>query len=159
MFASYAVGISTNIGYVTVVINMTGSLGKLRFLYAGSGKFDADLKYYRDSVGGELLWNFRAFGARVAALRVGEGPLLLIADHRPAPSYLPIYEVKNLESTVNRLKSRNCRPDSGPFEIPNGPCYVFKDPSGNEFAIFQDVRPNAMGVSYANPDNPRAIRD
>jgi len=84
---------------------MNGPLGKLRFLYMGSGKFDAGLKYYRDSVGAELLWNFKAFGARVAAFRVVEGPLLLLADHRPAPSCLPIYEVKSLESTVNQLKS------------------------------------------------------
>jgi len=125
----------------------------------GSGKFDADLRYYRDSVGAELLWNFKAFGARVAAFRVGEGSLVLIADHNPAPSCMPIYEAENLKSTVSELKKRGCKPDSGPFEIPNGPCYVFKDPSGNEFAIFQDVRPDAMEVSYADPDNPRAIRD
>jgi len=85
---------------------MTGPLGKLRFLYVGSGDFAADLKYYRDSVGAELLWNSKGFGARVASLRVGEGPLILIADHRSAPSYLPIYEVKNLENAVGELKRR-----------------------------------------------------
>ena len=53
---------------------MTTPLGKLRFLYMGSGDFAADLKYYRDSVGAELLRNFKAFGARAAASRVGEGP-------------------------------------------------------------------------------------
>jgi predicted enzyme related to lactoylglutathione lyase len=138
---------------------MTEPLGKLRFLYTGSKKFEADLKYYRDSIGAELLWNFKAFGARVAAFRVGEGPLVLIADHRPAPSSMSIYEAENLKSTVSELKKRGCIPDSGPFEIQNGPCYVFKDPSGNEFAIFQDVRPNALEQSYAESDNPRAVRD
>jgi len=138
---------------------MAKPLGKLRFLYTGSEKFDADLKYYRDSIGAELVWNFKAFGTRVAAFRVGEGPLVLIADHRPAPSYMPIYEAGNLKNAVNELKKRGCNPDSGPFEIPNGPCYVFKDPSGNEFAIFEDVRPNAMDASYADPDNPRVVRD
>ena len=138
---------------------MKGPLGKLRFLYLGSRNFAADLKYYRDSVGAELLWNFKAFGARVAALRVGEGPLILIADHRPAPSYLPIYEVKSLEDTVGELKKRKCSPESGPFEIPNGPCYIFKDPSGNQFALFQDLRPNTMEVAYTDPDNRRAAHD
>lgn len=133
-------------------------LGKLRFLYVGSGKFDDDLSYYRSGVGGELVWNFKAFGARVAALRIGDGPLLLLADHRPAPSSMPIFEVEDLKSTIKQLKSRNCQPEGGSLEIPNGPCYLFKDPSGNEFAIFQDVRPRALEESYLDTNNPRAIR-
>jgi len=93
------------------VIHAIAPLGRLRYLYVGSGKFDADLKYYRDAIGAELVWNFKAFGARVAALRVGEGPLVLIADHRQAPSCLPIFEVKDLKTTVQQMKTRGwpCR--------------------------------------------------
>ena len=135
-----------------------GPLGRLRFLYVGSEKFDADLKYYHDSIGAELVWNVKAFGARVAALRLGDDPLLLLADHRPAPSCLPIFEVKDLQKTVSELKARGASPESGPFEIPNGPCCVFKDPSGNEFAIFQDVRPNAMEDEHPKQRDTGASR-
>jgi predicted enzyme related to lactoylglutathione lyase len=124
-------------------------LGKLRFLYVGSEKFDADIRYYRDSMGAELIWNLEAFGARVAAFRVGAGPLYILADHRPARSCVPIYEVADLEETVRKLKQRGCDPDRGPIDIPNGPCYLFRDPSGNELAIFQDVRPDALHVEDA----------
>lgn len=131
---------------------------KLRFLYLGSEKFDSDLAYYRDSLGAELVWNFKTFGARVVAFRVGEGPLLLLADHRPAPSCLPVFEVKDLNKTIRELAARNIKPDRGPFEIPNGPCCVFKDPSGNEFAIFQDERPHVLEEAYSDPRNKRAVR-
>jgi len=118
--------------------------GRLRFLYVGTGKFEEDLKYYRDRLGFEVVWNKKAFGARVAALRVGEGPLWLLADHRPAGSCMPIFEVIDLDEALHELKGRGAEPERGPFEIPNGPCCVFKDPSGNEFAVFEDVRPNVF---------------
>src|SRR3972149_4338257 len=63
------------------------------------------------------------------------------AAHRPAPSCIPVYVVKTLRETTRELKKRGWKPDGGRFEIPNGPCYAFEDPSGNRFAIFENVRP------------------
>jgi predicted enzyme related to lactoylglutathione lyase len=125
--------------------------GTLRFLYVGTGKFEDDLRFYRDEVGAAVVWNLEGFGARVAALRIADGPLLLIADHRHAPSTMPVYEVADLKAVVKGLKARGCTPESGPFEIPNGPCCVFKDPSGNEFAIFEDVRPGVFDAESVKP--------
>ena len=125
----------------------SGSLpfGRLRFLYIGSGKFEDDLRYYREKIGAELVWNREAFGARVAALGLGEGPLWLLADHRPPGTCIPIFEVDNLKEVTRELRARGAKPDRGPFEIPNGPCCIFKDASGTEFGIFQDDRPNVLG--------------
>jgi predicted enzyme related to lactoylglutathione lyase len=124
---------------------MTLPLGKLRFLYMGSAKFDEDVTFYEKVIGATLLWNREAFGARVAAFRTLDGPDVLLADHRPAPSCLPVCEVDNLTATVRALKARGWKAKGSRFEIPNGPCYLFEDPSGNEFAIFEDVRPGVMG--------------
>ncbi len=65
---------------------METPLGRLVYLYVGSANLEGDLAYYRDVIGAAVVWHFRHFGAQVAALRVGAGPLLLLADHRPAPS-------------------------------------------------------------------------
>jgi len=119
-------------------------LGDLKYLYVGTSGFDEDLAFYRDVLGAEEVWNFEEFGARVAALRVATGPLLLIADHRPAPSCLPVFGVDDLDAAVARLESRGWRADSGPFGIPDGPCYLFSDRSGNQLAIFGNVRPDAL---------------
>ena len=77
-------------------------------------------------------------------MRIGPGPLLLLADHRKAPSVMPIFEVNDLKETAKDLKKRGWRPKGPKFEIPNGPCYVFEDPSGNEYAVFEDVRPDVF---------------
>jgi catechol 2,3-dioxygenase-like lactoylglutathione lyase family enzyme len=120
----------------------------LRFLYIGTSDFDRDLKYYRDALAARLVWHFDHFGARVAAFSVGDGPLLLLADHRPAPSCIPVFQVENLAAATRALKSRGWKPQGRRFEIPNGPCYRFDDPSGNPYAIFEDQRPNAMATDH-----------
>jgi len=72
----------------------------LSYLYVGTANFERDVAYYRDVLGAELVWNLSGFGAHVAAFRVGGGPLLLLADHRPAPSCMPVYEVADLKKTA-----------------------------------------------------------
>ena len=134
------------------------TLGTLKYLYVGSARFPEDLAYYRDVLGGEVVWNFDKFGTQVAAVRVADGPLVLLAGHRPAPGCMPVFAVKNLGTTVAELERRGWKPRSGPFEIPDGPCYVFADPSGNEMAVFGDVRPDALVRAYADPANAAAIR-
>ncbi len=124
---------------------MASPFGVLRFLYVGSSDVGRDLEYYVKVLGSRKVWDLSGFGARVAAVSVCEGPLLLLASHRTSPSCLPVFQVENLKGTAKELRGRGWKPESGPFEIPNGPCYVFKDPSGNQLAIFQDERPGHLG--------------
>ena len=137
---------------------MQPPLGKLAYLYVGTAAFERDWAYYRDVLGAELVWAFHAFGAKVAAFRVCDGPILLLADHRPAPSCMPVFAVEDLDATVAVLKGRGWQSEGDPFEIPDGPCYRFSDPSGNALAIFQNLRPESMERAFADPDNRHAIR-
>jgi len=84
---------------------MRPSTWTLRFLYIGTADFDRDLAYYRDVLAARLVWHFERFGARVAAFSLGEGPLLLLAGHRPAPSCMPVFQVENLAAAARTLKS------------------------------------------------------
>jgi predicted enzyme related to lactoylglutathione lyase len=137
---------------------MIEPLGKLAYLYIGTADFDRDVAYYRDVLGAKVVWAFNAFDAKVAAFRVCDGPLFLLADHRPAPSCMPILAVENLEATVEALKRRGWKSDGDRFDLPNGPCYKFTDPSGNPLAIIQNDRPDAMEKAYADKENKNAIR-
>jgi hypothetical protein len=119
-------------------------LGVLKYLYVGSADVERDLAYYQGTLGGTVIFDLRKFGAHVAAVRLGQGPLFLLADHRPAPGVLPIFVVENFEATVEGLKARGWIPKHGPFEVPDGPCYVFADPSGNELAVLGNVRPDIL---------------
>jgi predicted enzyme related to lactoylglutathione lyase len=137
---------------------MTPPLGKLEYLYVGTADFDRDCTYYANVLGHEWVWAFHAFGARVAAFRVCQGPLVLLADPRPAPSCMPVLAVADLDATIAALKARGWRSEGEAFEIPNGPCHRFADPSSNPYALFQNDRPEAMERAYAGPDNANAIR-
>lgn len=130
---------------------------KLMYLYMGTSDFTADFHYYKSVLGGKLHWAFDRFGAKVAAFEIGEGPLILIADHLTSPTCMPIYEVKDLDSTVIELRNRGWKEENGPFGIPNGPCYLFNDISGNSFGIFENKRPTAAEDSYRDENNEYRI--
>lgn len=135
-----------------------GILG-LVYLYVGSADVEADLRFYRDHLGGELAWRFQAFGADVAGVRIGDGPMVLLADHRPAPSVLAIFAVADLDATEADLKESGWSDSGTRVEVPDGPALVLRDPSGNEIALLERVRPNAMPGSYKDPGNTNAVHD
>ena len=127
---------------------MAAALGKLLYLYVGTSDFERDLEYYTKVLGAKVVWNQHAFGAKVAALRLCEGTEYLLADHRTAPSILPLFEVKDLKAKAKELRSRGWKSEGRSFEVPPGPCVVFKDPSGNELGLLENVRPNVMGEGF-----------
>jgi predicted enzyme related to lactoylglutathione lyase len=116
----------------------------LVYLYVGSSDVGRDLGFYRDRLGGELVWRSEGFGAEVAAVRLGEGPLVLLADHRQAPSALPIWAVEDLDDELRRLRAAGWADGVRRVEVPDGPCAVLVDPSGNEIALLERVRPGVM---------------
>ena len=136
-------------------------LGPLRYLYVGSSDVTADLAWYNEALGADLVWRFQAFGADVAAVRMDgggfaeglptgapTGPLVILADHRPVPSVLPIYAVRSLTATTEWLAATGWLESSTRVEVPDGPCLVVRDPSGNEIALLEVVRPDAMPAAY-----------
>lgn len=119
-------------------------LGRLLYLYVGSSDVAKDLGYYRDTLGAAVAWDSTAFGTRVAAVRVGEGPLLLLAGHRAPRSVIQVYQVPRLRGAAASLRKRGWKPKGDAFGVPDGPCFLFEDPTGNELAILEVSRPDAM---------------
>ncbi len=119
--------------------------GRLRYLYMGTSNVQKDVDYYTNVVGAKKVWDISSFGTRVAALRLGEGPVLLLADHRPAPSCILIFQVDDLKAVSEELRRKGWKPEGERFEIPEGPCYRFNDPSGNPLALLEITRPNVLG--------------
>ncbi len=68
----------------------------------------------------------------------------MLADHRPAGSILPIYEVKDLAATERALKRAGWKPEGPAFQVPNGPVLLLRDAAGIEIALLQDSRPGVM---------------
>ena len=126
--------------------------GPLKYLYIGTSNVQKDLDYYTRVLGAKKVWDLSSFGTRVVAVRLGKGPLLLLADHRPAPSCILIFQVDDIEATSKELRKHGWKPEGGKFEIPEGPCYRFNDPSGNPLALLQIVRPNVLGSMRGDTD-------
>ena len=49
------------------------------------------------------VWDFSSRDTHAAAVQVCNGPLLLLAGHRPAPSVLPVFEIENLGASVKEF--------------------------------------------------------
>jgi len=113
----------------------------LDYLYLPAPDFEASVRFYTDGLGAELRWRIHEEGTTVAAVRVMEaGPLVLIASHLATGDALPIYRVASLEATRRRLKDDGWS-DGSPFEIPQGPCIIVRDPGGQRLGIYERVRP------------------
>ena len=121
---------------------------RLVYVYVGTSDYDADYEFYKNVLGARRVWEFKNFGARVAAFDLCGEPFLLIADHVKAPSKRLIYEVDDIATAAKQMKSRGWRADGGEFEIPDGPCMNFKDKSGNEYAILQMTRPHVLEAEF-----------
>jgi len=124
---------------------------ELLYLYCGSADVDRDLKFYCEGLGGQSLWRKEYGGTTVAALRLGTGPLLLLASHRPVPSVLPIWSVDDLDSAVAGLKQSGWQGPEHRVEIPDGPCAVLSDESGNEIALLHQIRPQVTASFMKEP--------
>jgi hypothetical protein len=115
----------------------------LDYLYVPAPDIDNAVRYYTEQLGGELVWKIHAFNTWVAAIRLSEtGPMALLAEHLRGDTPILIYRVERLERAVAELRARGWAPESGPFEIPNGPCCTFRDPTGVRLAIYENQRPD-----------------
>jgi hypothetical protein len=121
------------------------TIRRLAYLYVGSADVEGDLAFYRDQLGAEVMWDRQAMGTHVAAVRLGEGPLVLLADHREAGTVLPIWTVDDLDAALAVLKERGWNGPITRVEVPDGPCLLLADPSGTEIGLLHQVRPNVMG--------------
>jgi catechol 2,3-dioxygenase-like lactoylglutathione lyase family enzyme len=134
-------------------------IGTLVYLYVGTDDVDRDRDFYVEALGAEPVWRFRAFDTDVAAVRLGPGvPLVLLAEHRPAPSCLPIWSVTDLDAAIARLEASGFETQGVTAGTPDGPVHVLRDPSGNETGLLRQDRPNALEAAYADPDHANAVR-
>lgn len=115
----------------------------LDFIYTPSGDVAADLAYHTDVLGGRVVFAVEGMGARVAAVRLAEGPpLILLTDHVEGERPILVYRVASLRASLELLAERGWE-RAGTFEIPQGPVCSFRTPGGHRFALYELTRPEA----------------
>jgi hypothetical protein len=113
---------------------------ELDFIYMPSRDVAADLWFYSEVLDGQVVFAIEAFGARVAEVRVGEGPHLLLADHLHGEAPVLVHRVADLEASLAALARRGWA-DEGRFEIPPGPVASLRSPGGQRLAFYELTRP------------------
>lgn len=128
---------------------------ELRYLYVGSPDTDVALASWLRLPGARLRWRFRRFGADVAAVDLGAPPVVLLADHRPDGSVLPIFAVADLDAAIAALGG-GWTVEVGRMGTPEGPSCVVRSAGGPTIALLQLDRPDALDAAFT-ADNPHAV--
>jgi hypothetical protein len=76
-------------------------------------------------------------------LSSADKPHILLADHIQKNDTMLIYQVENLDTAIEQLKSKGWKEENR-IEIPPGPCCTFRDPAGNALVIYENIRPHVL---------------
>jgi hypothetical protein len=114
---------------------------QLDYIYVPSADVARDLEYFTGVLGAELAFAVEGMGARVAMLRLTEGPPhVLLTDHLEGDRPILIYRVADLSASMIDLKARGWK-KAQTLEIPMGPCCSFTTPGGHRIAVYELTRP------------------
>lgn len=114
---------------------------RLDFIYLPSRDVAADVEYYTDGLGGEVVFAIERFQTRVAMVRATrDGPKLLLAEHLEGDQPILVFRVDDLDAAIAELQTRGVEP--GPaFEMPFGHGIELKPAGPQRLAIYELTRP------------------
>lgn len=102
-----------------------------------------DLEYFRDGMGGNVVFAIEAFGTRVAMVQLSEGPPpVLLAGHIEGEAPVLVYRVADLEETIATLSRQGVKV-AARFGIPHGPGAELSITGPQRIALYQLTRPGA----------------
>ena len=113
----------------------------LDVLYVPSRDVEADVAFYRDTLGGRVVFAIEAMGTRVAEVALApEGPRVILAEHLPGEAPILLHRVSDLDHTLAGLAARGPALEAR-VELPLGPCATFGSPGGQRLGLYQLTRP------------------
>jgi len=114
---------------------------RLDYIYMPSRDVAADVAWFRDVLGGRVVFAIDGMGTRVAMIELTpEPPRLLLADHVDGDVPILVYRVASLADAVADLEARGWTRGTT-LEIPQGPVSSFRGPGGHRLAIYELSRP------------------
>jgi hypothetical protein len=101
----------------------------------------ADVAFFTEVLGGDLVFAIEAMDTRVAMVRLApDAPQLIFAGHLDGERPVLVHRVADLEQAMAELGARGWTP-APRFEIPHGPCCAFTAPGGHRIAVYELTRP------------------
>lgn len=124
----------------------------LDYVYMPSRDVAADLAWFVDMLGADLVFAIDGMGARVAMVKVSEtGPTVLLADHVEGDAPFLVYRVPDLDTAVRDLRKRGWKKGRR-IELPMGTAFSFEAPGGQRVALFEFSRPQVVEHFYGRRD-------
>jgi hypothetical protein len=113
----------------------------LDYVYMPSRDVAADVAYFTEVLGGQLIFAIDGMGTRVAMLDLTDGPpRILLAGHLDDDRPVLVYRVDDLTAAMKELEGRGWT-RGHTLEIPQGPVCSFTAPGGQRLAIYELSRP------------------
>ena len=117
---------------------------QLDFVYMPSADVAADVRYFTDVLGAEVVFAINAMDTRVAMVRLADSPpRLLLADHVEGEVPILVYRVPDLDAALADLKKRGWK-DGRKLELPMGSACSFSAPGGQRIALYESTRPGVV---------------
>ena len=92
---------------------------------------DAGLRFYRDSLGHQLLWRNDEVGQAGLALPLSDSEIVLTIRENYAPTWL----VSNADSAAEVIVAAGGSVIAAPFDVPVGRVTIVSDPFGNDLVL------------------------
>ena len=118
-------------------------LESLDFLYMPSPDPAAELAWFEQTLGAEVVFAIEAFGTRVAMLQPAAGPAVLLAGHLEGDRPVLVFRVESLDAAAAELQAAGASV-SEEFGIPHGPVREIEAPGGHRLAIYELTRPETL---------------
>jgi predicted enzyme related to lactoylglutathione lyase len=123
----------------------------LDFVYMPSRDPAAELEWFEQTLGAEVVFAIERFGTRVAMVQPAEGPAILLAGHLAGERPIFVFRVESLDATAAELKAAGAQV-SDEFGIPHGPIREIEAPGGHRLAIYQLTRPETAAAIRGRRD-------
>lgn len=121
---------------------------QLDFIYLPSRDAAADVEYFSEVLGAEVVFAVEGMGTRVAMVELTDGPpRLLLAEHLDDERPVMVFRVADLGRAMQTLEARGWTRGHS-LEIPHGPVCSFTTPGGHRLAVYQLERPE-VGEHFA----------
>ncbi|HEX4733391.1 MAG TPA: VOC family protein [Thermoleophilaceae bacterium] len=112
----------------------------LDFIYMPSRDPAAELDWFEETLGAEVVFAIERFGTRVAMLQPATGPAILLAGHLEGERPILVFRVESLNEAAAELEAAGASV-SEEFGIPHGPIREIEAPGGHRLAIYELTRP------------------
>ena len=112
----------------------------LDFVYMPSRDPAAELAWFEQTLGAEVVFAIERFGTRVAMVQPADGPAILLAGHLEGERPVLVFRVESLDAATAEAEASGAVV-SEEFGIPHGPVREIETPGGHRLAIYELTRP------------------